>query len=188
MVKKKRTVGDPKTENFRRENLVRGTFKDLKRQAIALGMPFPDVVSKGIWSLINFINKSSNIPDPSRIDEYDNWVEEHFNEIGLPKDDPFRHTHLRLGYIGEKDEEGNILKRKRVPGIKKTKCKKPREKDENNLVKGTKKSYTWELTQKGLNLERVIRRVQKKFPDANEKSIRLWHRACLRDIKKKNEN
>ena len=91
---------------------------------------------------------------------------------------------MRLGYIGEKDEEGNIIKRKKVPGIKKSKYKKPREKDENNLVKGTKKSYTWELTKKGLNLERVIRRVQKKFPDANEKSIRLWHRACLREMKK----
>lgn len=184
MARKKKTTRNPKTETFRRENSVRGTLKDIQRQAIALGIPFPDVINNDIWALISYINRSDNVPDPSRIDEYDNWIDAHFDEIGIPKDDPIRHPHLRLGYIGEKDEEGNIIKRKRVPGIKKTKYKKHREKDENNLVKGTKKSYTWELTKKGLNLERVIRRVQKKFPDANEKSIRLWHRACLRDMKK----
>lgn len=184
MARKKKNNSNLKTESFRRENSTRGTLKDLRRQAIALGMPFPDVVDKEIWALIKYIQQSNNTPDPSLIDEYDNWLDHHFDEIGIPKNDPIRHPHLRLGFIGEVDEEGNTIKRKKVPGIKKTKYKKPREKDENNLVKGTKKSYTWELTKKGLNLERVLRRVQKKFPDANEKSIRLWHRACLRDMKK----
>lgn len=187
MARKKKLSLNPKTENFRRENALRGTLKDIRRQAIALGIPFPDVINKDIWALISYINQSNNTPDPSRIDEYDNWIDTHFDEIGIPKNDPIRHPHLRLGYIGERDEEGNIIKRKKIPGIKKTKYKKPRERDENNLVKGTKKSYTWELTKKGLNLERVIRRVQKKFSDANDKSIRLWHRACLREMKK-NEN
>ena len=184
MARKKKLPLNPKTENFRRENALRGTLKDIRRQAIALGIPFPDVINKDIWALISYINQSNNTPDPSRIDEYDNWIDTHFDEIGIPKNDPIRHPHLRLGYIGEKDEEGNIIKRKKIPGIKKNKYKKPRERDENNLIKGTKKSYTWELTKKGLNLERVIRRVLKKFPDANEKSIRLWHRACLREMKK----
>ena len=175
---------------FKVENSLRGTYKDLKRQAITLGMPFPDVVSGGIWGLISYIKKSTNYPDPSRIDEFDNWVDEHLDQLGLSKTDPLRHPHLRLGYIGEKDEEGNVIKRKRVPGIKKTKYKKPRtpkERDENNLVKGTKKSYTWELASKGIELKEAIGKVLEKFPEANEKSIRLWYRTCLKK-KKNNEN
>lgn len=182
---RKKKITNIQAENLRRENSTRGTLKDLKRQAITLGMPFPEVAACQIWELCRFIKYAENDPDPSLIDKYDEWLDHHFDELGISRTDPIRHPHLRLGYVGETDKEGNVTKRKKVPGINKTKYKKPRERDEFNLVKGTKKSYTWELTKKGLNLERVIRRVQKKFPDANEKSIRLWHRACLRDMKKK---
>ena len=65
------------------------------------------------------------------------------------------------------------------------KPKKPKkEKDDNGLWKGTKKSYVFELTYKGLPIDRIIRRVQKKFPDAKEKSIQQWYRAALRKQKK----
>ena len=40
--------------------------------------------------------------------------------------------------------------------------------DEFNLIKGTKKSYVWSLVAKGYDLERVTRRMKKKFPDAND--------------------
>lgn len=30
--------------------------------------------------------------------------------------------------------------------------------------------------------ERVVRRMKKKFPDANEKSIQLWYRAAKRKL------
>ena len=61
------------------------------------------------------------------------------------------------------------------------KPKKPkREKDESGLWKGTKKSYTYELTNKGYTLERITRRVMKKFPEAKPKSIQQWYRAALR--------
>ena len=72
---------------------------------------------------------------------------------------------------------------KRVPGIKKPREKKPpRERDEFNLIKGTKKSYVFELTAKGFELDRVIRRMKKKFPEANAKSINLWYRMAKRNI------
>ena len=40
------------------------------------------------------------------------------------------------------------------------------------------------IVKKGYDLERVTRRVKKKFPDANEKSISLWFRAAKREYKK----
>ena len=161
------------------------TYKDLKRKAIALGMPFPDATGCGIFGLLSYIDNSTNRPDKSLIDKYDEWVEEQFNSTGIPADDPIRSSRLRLGFLGEEDGDGK-RKLKRVPGMKKPKEKKaPREKDEFNLVKGTKKSYTWSLVQKGYELERVIRRVKKKFPDANDKSISLWYRAAKRQMKNK---
>ena len=66
---------------------------------------------------------------------------------------------------------------------KKPKEKKKRQRDERGLVAGTKKSYTFELTSKGYDLERVTRRVLKKFPDANAKSISLWYRKAKRGVK-----
>jgi hypothetical protein len=102
--------------------------------------------------------------------------------IGYDKTDPIRNSRLRLGFLGEEGEDG-IRKLKRVPGIKKPKEKKPpRERDSFNLIKGTKKSYCYELTEKGFDQERVVRRMKKKFPDANEKSIQLWYRAAKRKL------
>ena len=60
-------------------------------------------------------------------------------------------------------------------------AKKPKkEKNELGLWKGTKKAYTFELTLKGYDLERVTRRVLKHFPEANEKSIKQWYKAALK--------
>lgn len=183
MAKKK--ILSKQKEVLRRDNLTRGTWKDLKRQAITLGMPFPDACGCSIGALMNYINRSDNPePNPELINEYDKWRIKRFDETGVPEDDPVRNSRLRLGFISEENENGEVTKKKRVPGISKTKFKKPRERDEFNLLKGTKKSYTFELTKKGYDLERIIRRVQKKFPEANEKSIKLWSRAAQKDMKK----
>lgn len=151
------------------------TYKDLKREAIIRGMPFPDATGAGVQDLIRFINNSENTPDVSLIDKYDEWADQQLAQLGYEKGKELRHPNLRLGFIGEKDSEGNIVKHKRIKGIPKPK-KPKRERDENNLYKGTKKSYTFELAKKGFSLERVTRRVKKKFPDASDKSIKIWYR------------
>lgn len=160
-------------------------YKDIKRKAIALGMPFPDSVNCTIFDMLKFIDQSTNKPDKSLIDKYDEWVDAHMDEIGITKDNPLRSYRLRLGFLGEEDEEG-VRKTRRVRGMKKPKKEKkaPREKDALGLVKGTKKAYTFFLTSKGHSLDRVTRRVKEKFPEANDKSISLWYRAAKRKLNK----
>lgn len=154
------------------------TYKDMKRRAVALGMPFPDACSADYNGLSTFITQTTNKPDTSLIDKYDEWMDKVLESRGYAKNDPMRHYQLRLGFISE-DAVTNQKKQKRIKGLEKPK-KPKREKDENNLWKGTKKSYTYELTYKGYEIERIVRRVLKKFPDANQKSIIQWHRAALR--------
>lgn len=158
--------------------LTNMTYKDMKRRAISLGMPFPDAVDADFNKLASYIQKTENKPDNSLIDKYDDWMDKILEERGYAKNDPMRSYQLRLGFIGEDEETGEI-KTKRVKGLAKPK-KPKREKDSSGLWKGTKKSYTYELTNKGLSLERITRRVIKKFPEANAKSIQQWFRACLR--------
>ena len=134
--------------------------------------------------LLSYINTTTNKPDKSLIDKYDDWMDKQLADSGIPKNDPLRNSRLRLGFLGEEDELGE-RKRKRIPGIKKSREKKPpRERDLFGLLKGTKKSYAWELTARGYSLDRINRRMKKKFPDANDKSISLWSRNCKRYIKK----
>ena len=191
MRKKKEQVRNPKKDRYLMASSAGNhmTYRDLKRQAIVLGMPFPDACGCGIFGLIDYIDHAQTEPDPTLVDKFDKWIENHWNEIGLPADDPLRSPRLRLGFIGDEvdPETGEVIqKHRRVPGLKKPKKKKkPKlEKDSFGHIKGTKKQYTWELTKKGYSLERVIRRVKKKFLEANEKSISLWYRAAKREYKK----
>lgn len=180
--KKEKKAPSREKSNFLGASGRNMTYKDLKRKAIILGMPFPDACSAGVFDLLGYINNSEEKPDKSLIDKYDDWMDKQLENISYSKDNPLRSSRLRLGFLGEEGENGQ-RKIKRVPGIKKPREKKPpRERDEFNLIKGTKKSYVWELTSKGYDIDRVIRRMKKKFPEANEKSINLWYRMAKRTI------
>lgn len=189
MVKKKKDKPVPSKEksNFLGAAGRNQTYRDLKRKAVILGMPFPDACSASVFQLINWINTSEEKPNKHLINEYDDWMDRQLETAGLAKDDPLRSSKLRLGFLGEEGEDGK-RKTRRVSGIKKPREKKPpRERDEFNLIKGTKKSYVWELTSKRYELERIIRRMKKKFPEANEKSINLWYRTAKRKLNDKDK-
>lgn len=155
------------------------TYKDLKREAIIRGMPFPDIMGTSITDLINFIDNSNNKPDLNLIDKFDEWADTQLSNLGYEKNKSLRSPQLRLGFIGERDDEGNAKTKKKIKGVEKPK-KPKRERDERGLYRGTKKSYTFELAAKGFSLERVNRRVKKKFPDASDKSITIWYRNAIK--------
>lgn len=153
------------------------TYREAKRRAVILGMPFPDACSASFPQLIQFIIHTENKPDSSLIGQYDEWVDKQLESLGYDKSDPIRSYQLRLGFISE-DTVTKQKTKKKIKGIPQPKPKK--EKDGYGLWKGTKKSYTFELTNKDYSFDRVCRRVLKKFPDANKKSIQQWYRLALR--------
>lgn len=160
-------------------SLDKMNFRDLQRRAIVLGMPFPDVVSSDAGRLQSFIINSTNKPDMDLIDKYDDYIDKHLEELGYSKDDPIRCYSLRLGFISQDPETKQPVKKRRLKGLSKPK-KTPREKDPSGLWKGTKKSYTFELANKQYTYNRTLRRVLKKFPEANPSSVLQWWRKAIR--------
>lgn len=159
------------------KHIVNMTLKDLKRECVIRGMHFELVISSDIptitgWFRDHFWDKA----DHQRLDEFDDWFEKKLKaEKAESKEDisPYFHPGLRLGYIAEKDEDGNTTKRKKVRTIGKKK-KKKRERTEQGIFSGTKKAYTFELQKQGHDKGKVIEMVLEKFPDASEKSIGIW--------------
>ena len=95
MAKKKRK--DLKAPSKEKSNFLGAsgrnmTYKDLKRKAIILGMPFPDACSAGVFDLLHYIQSSEERPDKSLIDKYDDWMDKQLETIGYSKDDPLRNS------------------------------------------------------------------------------------------------
>ena len=153
-------------------------FKDLKRECVIRGMPFEEVVKADVSKLYVFFRE--HYYDDVRhtlLDEFDDWQEEKIRgamEIRGEDAELFIHPSLRLGYIAEKDEDGNVIKKKRAKLLHK-KIHRKRERTPDNIFKGTKKAYTFELQQQGKSKADVIKMVMEKFPDASDKSISIWY-------------
>ncbi len=158
-------------------------FPEIKKLAITLGMPFPDATGSDYWGLLRYVQNTHEKADPNLINLYDDWVDSQLELLGYAKDDPMRSNQLRLGYLSEEARLRQVTNKEKKVKPDGT-VKKKHEKDANNLWKGTKKSYTFELTKKNSSLERITRRVIKKFPEANPKSIKQWYRAALRKLEK----
>lgn len=153
------------------------TYKQIKQQVVARGMPFEEVVTGDFPSLSSWLQRNQHKElNPELLDQFDDWVESKL------KDQNLIHPTLRLGFIGEKDEEGEVVKRKRIKGIKKPKAKK-KEKTEDGIYKGTKKAYTFELAKEGKDKNEVIGLVKERFPEAKDKSISIWFKKALREAK-----
>jgi hypothetical protein len=152
-------------------------FKDLKRECVIRGMDFDEVLSSGVHELYSFFKE--HFYDDVRhglLDEFDDWQEEKIRvvmEARGENPDILVHPALRLGYVAEKDDEGNTTKRKRAKMVTK-KLKRKRERTNDNIFQGTKKAYTFELQQQGKDKKEVIKKVIEKYPDASEKSISIW--------------
>lgn len=153
-------------------------YKDLKRECVIRGMPFDEVIGGDVPKLSVWLGRNfTNTIKYELLDVFDDYQEDLIRKSMEAKDmDPSEliHPSLRLGYIGERDDEGNIIKRKRVKTLVKKKRKK-RERTENGIFKGTKKALTYQLQSNGMSKEEVIKEVIEKFPEASSKSIGIWY-------------
>lgn len=149
------------------------TYMNLKRNCIARGMPFIDVMNGDYPRLNSWLHKNiENKADVKLLEQYDIFID------GQITDPELKHPTLRTAYIGERAEEQKL----KTPKPKIKVDKKPKEKDENGIIKGTKKSYVIDLVKKGKSLDRIITKTIRKFPDAKEKSIKIWVRKQLREM------
>jgi hypothetical protein len=148
-------------------------YMDLKRNVVLRGMDFQEVIEGDIpklsnWLIRNWFNDKVN----QKLNDFDEWIEPKLNDPNLI------HPSLRLGYMGDKEEESG--KEKKLKVLKKPKTPK-REKNDNGIFSGTKKAYTYELANKGKDKATVIKMVKKKFPEAKDKSVSIWFKKALRE-------
>lgn len=144
--------------------------KDLQIECILRGMAFEDVLRSSFIRLANWLVEHATLPkDFELLEKYDNYIEDILREKGKEE---LIHNSLRLGYV-QRDEEEGEEKQKKEKVVKEKKA--PKEKDTNGFYKGTKKSYTYECQGRGKTLEQTIIKVKRKFPEAQDKSIRIWY-------------
>lgn len=155
------------------------TFKQLQINCIVRGMTFDDVINGDFHSLNGYLAQNINQPiDSNTLDAFDEWFESKLKANGS---DDLIHPQLRFGFVAETDDDGNITKRKRVKGVKKTKVKKERTKE--GIFAGTKKALTFQLASEGVSKADTIAQVIEAFPDAKEKSIGIWYNKAKKEAK-----
>lgn len=162
-------------------------YRDLKIACIVRGMEFNDVVEGYHGTLAAYFRQNyGDGGDVELLEEFDVWMDQQLAKNNIPADDPLRLFKLSSTLDPETDEL--LLKRRRIrkAGVKvpkKTKAKAERNKD-FGVRKGTKKEYTMTVYKKlhdlGKNLDskklqaKLIDKVMAEFPEANEKSIKIW--------------
>lgn len=169
----------PKEKERVEEALLNMRFIDLQRAAVIRGMKFQNVVESGIAELQSFVIKYWNKPVKMELlEDFDKERMKEMKRRGLPDDEPF----VRLGFMGKTDEEtGEITSMIRPEKVKVKKIKKNRERDkELGIFTGTKKAFTFEMCKKGKSLDKTIEAVMKKFPEAQEKSIKIWYKKATK--------
>jgi hypothetical protein len=119
------------------------------------------------WLIKNF----NNLINVDLLDDYDIWVEKVMKSSKM--DEAFFHPAFRLGFVAEKDEDGNVTAVKKPRDIKKPK-KGKKVKTTDGIFSGTKKAYTYELQKSGKSKEETIKMVLAKYPDAKDKSVGIW--------------
>lgn len=153
-------------------------FKDLQIACIVRGMDFKDVLDRDFYGLSNWLQRNVMVKeDLSKLEEYDNWMDQELLNMGKEE---LVHNSLRLGYIKREDEDAPV----KTPKLPKEK-KAPRERDGRGLYKGTKKSYTFDCFTRGKTLEQTLVKVKRKFPEAQDKSIRIWYNKAKKEASKK---
>lgn len=174
--KAKSTKSLIKSLNKGLKDLTQMTYKDLKKAAVERGMEFNEVLASDFHKLNSFVhNNSHRKPDPSLLEKFDDQLEELLLARGQEQ---MAHPSLRLSYLGESSEEDKPREAK--PKIVK-KAKVVRSKNSDGIYGGTKKALTYELAKKGRSIERTIAKVKRKFPDAADKSIKIWYKKALKE-------
>lgn len=165
--------------------------KDLKRECLVRGMDFRECSESSDLQLQSFFIKAFEIkPVATFLTEYDRWLENFLiKERGYKskKQNWAFHPMLKMGFMDDgvyKDPESKEAMPKKIKQGKykpEPKVKKPKRIKDSKLgiYKGTKKALTFELTEKKLPINDIVKKVIEIFPEALPKSIQIWYKkAC----------
>jgi len=158
--------------------------RDLQRECIKRGMPFNMVVENSHPDLVNWFYKNfDNTQSEALLTEFDGWRDIELQKGGYLQEGVLVHPALRMAYTGG-FKEWEKLPEYMKPEVKKLpkEPKKPKaEKDEvTGIRKGTKKALTYECANIGTAMEDTISKVKAAFPEAEDKSIRIWYKRALK--------
>lgn len=184
-MKKKKSHKNPR-KFFANERALRelSTFKhrDLQRACIVRGIPSPSVVDFDHHKLVEwFINNYDNAQDDKLLLDHDLWVEDQLKLKGYKNGDVLMSPALRYSYVGdiEKMEKPKVINGNK-PLVIEGKKEKSVVDEITGIRSGTKKALTYQLTEQGIDIEEIIKEVIKQFPEAQDKSIKIWNKRKLK--------
>lgn len=187
----KKKLNNPKADRSRDEKINEALamlkHKDLQRECVLRGLDFEKVVEYDHHKLANFfyLNFEVEKGTDGLLDAFDKWIEEQLVNKGYKKGDAILHPSLRLGVTHLEDIKDDrpskalkpVNENSPIVNIPKTK----REKDPvTGVYTGTKKNLTYTLAKAGKSFGEIVKAVKDKFPDAQEKSIKIWQKRALK--------
>jgi hypothetical protein len=154
-------------------------YKDLKLACVARGMPFEEVIAADHPKLASWFYKNfDNGEDPTLLSEFDVYVEDQLQKRGYKKGDAVLAPCFRLGFVPPMNELPDQPKKVGIVVKMETKPEEPKAKrevdQETGIIAGTKKSLTYKCQKDGKTLDETVKIVKEKFPDAQDKSIKIW--------------
>lgn len=169
--------------------------KDLQKACVSRGLDFQKIIDWDHHKLSNWFFKNYELgEDATKLTEYDAFIEGKLMERGYKKGDAILAPSFRLGFSPDIGEIKNI----QTPGASQPpprvsapedKPKSKRVVDElTGVYSGTKKNLTYTLTDEGIGIEEIITKVIKQFPDAQDKSIKIWNKRRLKELKDEKAN
>jgi hypothetical protein len=147
------------------------------------------MVNANHHSLVSFLYKHFDEPQSiSNLAIHDAWVEDQLikSNKGYVKGKEFLHPILKLGLSGdiERVPKTELKPETKVPQIREKKVVE-KHKTFEGIKMGTKKEMTFSLTEKKIAIADIIKQVKEKFPEAQEKSLKIWHKRALKALKEK---
>lgn len=189
MTKKKKVRGQRSLvayEDRAHRELAHMKHKDLQKACIMRGMASQDMVNANHHTLVSyFIKNYDRGEDINLLPLHDAWVEEQMVKRGYQKGKEFLHPALKFGISGDIDKVEKVKEVKPDAAVKvpNPKNKERAQMDEVTKVrKGTKKDLTYTLTREGKPQAEIIAKVMEVFPEAQEKSIKIWHKRAVKQM------
>lgn len=177
--------------------LVKMTVLDLQAAVITRGINFEDVVELDHGRMADWFIKNYNTKQNRELlAEFDSWMDKQLKDRGHKKSNPIR-KYRRFSSILADGETKTTTKASRKAGMGKKKKEKRSRDTEFNIFKGTKKEETYRLAKSLYESKRadyptntikelqknyasvLVAKVIKKFPEAQEKSIKIWLKRAL---------